>query len=165
MGGQSRVDPLVEQLGDPLGHLPRQLEISKIAQRIRTVRVADHQTALPFVAGQVEGCPSQPVTAFRWHEHRQAADAVGVITIVGVLDRNEGQVVGVLDAGDPGHRDPQSKVLGVILFGPDLEHLGEGSVADVDNGLVQRGRRGLGRRCAHGVEPTGRASVRRSGPR
>ena len=120
---------------------------------------------LPFVAGQIKGCTSQLVTAFQWHKHSQATDAIEMVTVVGVLDRNEGQVVGVLDAGDPSHRDPQSKVIRVVLFGPDLEHLGQGTLADIDNGLVQRGLRGLRRQCAHGVEPIGRASVRRSEPR
>ena len=102
-----------------------------------------------------------------------------VAGVVGLGDRIEGEVVGVLDALDAGDLDAQAERVRVVLLGPQLEDLLPGGLGDGHDHVVRlpprrsrimpAGKRsavasgGAGRRTAHqGVSPSDSASSARA---
>jgi len=131
-----RIDLLRQQLRylffDGAGELDR----FGVAQWVRSVGIADYQTALHGVARQVQGCASQLVNALRGHDDGQLADGVDAVRFDRIGDWLECQVVGVIDICDAGNFDPKPKGFALVLGGAGIEHCEQCLVAHIENDFL-----------------------------
>src|SRR5581483_8893127 len=123
--GDRRVHLLVEELADLL--LRRAFELDRVteARGRGPVRVAQHETALIRVRGQVERGAAQVVDAAGRYDDGQATLLVHVVVVGPLVERLEREVVGEVGAADAGDLDAQPEALRVFLGGTQLEDLGE----------------------------------------
>ena len=93
-------------------------------QRVGPVRVAQHEAGAA-AGGDVERGARELLDAAGGHHDGQVALLVDGVGLVGLGQRIEGEVVGVLDAAGAGDLDAQGQAGGLVLGVAELEDPGD----------------------------------------
>ena len=118
-------------------------------ERVGTVRVAEHE-ARAAAGRDVERGTGQLLDAPGGHDDRERLLLVDGVRLIGLGDRVEREVVGVLDAAGAGDLDPQRERRWVVLGFAQLEDPGDRLRRDGEHDDIGSGGGGIG----HGIRLT-----------